>query len=165
MCINDVGLPILDQAISVVSLHEDCIPHIHVGDSKHYSTYIKGYYIQFHSINKINTYNKFDLTLFRYLYVCILVYPTQWIGDMMIMNPRSKIFDQIHCYEIIMWTRVEQSVYLAPLELNLDVEELGHLLLLLVMKDTRIHLLLHKCAENISIHIQATFNLISWIRG
>jgi hypothetical protein len=55
----------------------------------------------------------------------------------------------------------QQSIYLGLLDLNLDVEELGHLLLFLVMKDTQIHLLLHKCADNIFIHIRATFNLIA----
>jgi hypothetical protein len=47
----------------------------------------------------------------------------------------------------------KQSIYLDLLDLNLDVEELGYLLLFLVMKDTQIHLLLHRCADNIFIHI------------
>jgi hypothetical protein len=82
MHVDDVGIPILDKLVPVGSPHEYFISHIHVGASKHYSIYVKGYYIQFHLINKINTHIKFNLTLFHYFDLCILVYPSQRIWDM-----------------------------------------------------------------------------------
>jgi len=45
MFIYDEILSILDQEILVFSLHEDFIPHIHVGASKHYIAHFKVHYI------------------------------------------------------------------------------------------------------------------------
>jgi hypothetical protein len=59
------------------------------------------------------------------------------------MNLQSNIFDHIHCYEILLLTEVEHSVYIGLINLDLDVEKFFHILLFLVMKDTKIHLLTH----------------------
>jgi hypothetical protein len=61
--VDDEEFPVVDKEVLIGSLHEDNIPHIHAGDSKHYYGHIQWYYIQFYFIYKINTYNKFNLAL------------------------------------------------------------------------------------------------------
>lgn len=45
----------------------------------------------------------------------------------------------------------------------LYIEEFGHFLLFLLLKDTQIHPLLHWCIEKLLIHVRASFHLVAWI--
>lgn len=86
MHVNDELFSILDELVLVISPHENFITHVHVWTPKHDSTYIKGNHIQIYFINKISNDSKSNFTLFFYLQLCILMYPTQWMWVWMIMN-------------------------------------------------------------------------------
>ena len=45
MCVDGEGFSIVDEVVLDGSLHKHCIPHVHIGTSKHNSTYNKWKYI------------------------------------------------------------------------------------------------------------------------